>query len=190
MAMKAIKFRRRREGKTDYRKRLRLLLVSKPRLIVRKTSKNIILQIAEYTPKGDKILASAHTNELEKLGWKYSRNNTSAAYLAGLILGTKAKKNKINDSIVDMGLHPSIKGSTIYAAIKGVVDGGVSIPLKEDILPDASRISGKHIEDYAKKIKKENPDMYNKIFSKYIKNNADPEQFQKNFEDTKKKIKG
>ena len=55
-----IKFRRKREGKTDYRKRLKLLLGGKPRLVVRKSLKNITAQIAVYsktlTDYLDKIL--------------------------------------------------------------------------------------------------------------------------------------
>ena len=43
--MKHIEFRRKREGKTDYKRRLRLLLSNKPRLVIRVSLKNIIIQI-------------------------------------------------------------------------------------------------------------------------------------------------
>jgi hypothetical protein len=46
---------------------------------------------------------------------------------------------------LDIGLNPPIKGSRIYAALKGVVDSGLDIPHSPDILPDDSRISGEHI---------------------------------------------
>ena len=53
-----VPFRRRREGKTDYRKRLKLLLSRKPRLVVRKSLNNIIAQIVEYDEKGDRVVVS------------------------------------------------------------------------------------------------------------------------------------
>ena len=65
-------FRRRREGKTNYKKRLKLLLSKKPRLVVRKSLKYIRAQIVEFDKKGDKTLASAFSRELKKLGWKYA----------------------------------------------------------------------------------------------------------------------
>ena len=43
-----VKPRRRREGKTDYRKRLRLLRSGKVRMVVRKSLKNTQIQLIEY----------------------------------------------------------------------------------------------------------------------------------------------
>ena len=49
-----VKPRRRREGKTDYRKRLRLLRSRKIRMVVRKSLKNTQVQLVEYK-EGDLI---------------------------------------------------------------------------------------------------------------------------------------
>ena len=45
---RAAAYRRKREGKTDYRKRLRLLLSGKPRLVIRRSLRDISAQVIEY----------------------------------------------------------------------------------------------------------------------------------------------
>lgn len=182
-----VPFRRKREGKTNYKKRLRILVGSKPRLVVRKSLKNISAQIIEYNPKGDRILLSAHSKELEKFGWKANKGNTPSAYLIGLLVGKKAKKQNIRDLVLDIGLNKSVSGSRIYALLKGAVDAGINIPHSEDILPPPERINATHISEYAKLLKEEKKG-YEKQFSSYIKNQVDPTTIQKFFEETKKKI--
>ncbi|RLG58710.1 MAG: 50S ribosomal protein L18, partial [Candidatus Hydrothermarchaeota archaeon] len=85
-----VPFRRRREGKTDYRKRLKLLLSGKPRIVVRKTLKHTIVQVIDFDIKGDRVLVSAHSNELKKYGWQANTGNLPASYLTGLLCGKKA----------------------------------------------------------------------------------------------------
>ena len=60
----SVKPRRRREGKTDYRKRLKLLRSRKVRMVIRKSIKNTQIQFIEYKESGDNILVSAKSNEL------------------------------------------------------------------------------------------------------------------------------
>ena len=140
-------FRRKREGKTDYNKRLRLLKANKPRVVIRLSLKNIIMQVVEFHPTGDKILASASTKDLQKqFKWDGNRRNTPAAYLTGLLLAKKAQEKKIKEAIVDLGLQQIIKGSVIAAAIKGAADGGLNIPHSPEIFPSDERIQGKHIK--------------------------------------------
>lgn len=168
----SIAFKRKRKGKTDYGKRLRLIASHKPRFVVRKTNKNLIAQIIEFHPEGDKVLVSAHTNELKKFGWISSKSNIPAAYLAGLLAGVKAKKSKIKDAVLDIGLYTPVKGSVIFAALKGAVDAGLSIPHSEDVFPSEERVSGKHIVSNEKT-----------KFTKY-----DPKAITKNFHEVKDKI--
>ncbi|MBW2977783.1 50S ribosomal protein L18 [Candidatus Woesearchaeota archaeon] len=146
----SLPYRRKRKGKTNYKKRLKLLLSSKPRLVIRPFLKNIIAQIIEYHPKGDKTIAAVHSRELEKFDWKLSKGNVSAAYLTGLLLGKKAAKKNIKEVILDIGLHTPTKGSRIFACLKGVLDAGISVPFSEDILPSKERISGQHIAQHRK----------------------------------------
>ncbi|MEK6886550.1 MAG: 50S ribosomal protein L18 [Nanoarchaeota archaeon] len=147
---RVIPFRRKREGKTNYKKRIAFLTSEKPRLVIRKSLKNITAQIVIYEPKGDKVIASACSAELTKLGWKFSGGNIPAAYLVGFLAGKKAKTAKIGEAIADVGLYQPIKGSKLYAVLKGAIDAGLSVPHDETSLPKAERINGKHIADYKK----------------------------------------
>jgi large subunit ribosomal protein L18 len=151
--MKRTPFRRRYEGKTNYRKRLSLLKSGKPRVIVRKSNKNIFIQFANYELNGDAIITSAKGSDLKQFGWDFSFSSIPAAYLTGIIAGKKALRNNIEEGILDIGLYTPTKGARIFAALKGVADSGVLIPFSEDILPSEDRIYGKHIsEDFAGKV--------------------------------------
>ncbi len=145
-----IKHRRRREDKTDYRKRLVLLKSGKPRLVARKSSNNMICQIIQYNKKGDKVVASADSRKLKDYGWSGHCGNLPAAYLTGLLCGTNAKKAGIKRAVFDTGLNVSVKGSRLYAALKGAVDAGLDIPHDNVVLPSEERITGKHTKDAAK----------------------------------------
>ncbi len=146
-------FRRRREGKTNYRKRLKLLLSGKPRLVVRKSNRYLIAQVVTYNPKGDVTVASVNSKFLKKLGWEYSCKNTPAAYLTGLMIGKKALEKGVKEAILDMGLYPSTRGNRIYALVKGAIDAGMQIPVSGEMFPNEERIKGLHIEAYLEKAK-------------------------------------
>ncbi len=180
--------RRRREGKTDYKQRLRLLKSGKPRFVVRKSINNVTCQIVEYSKDGDKTIVSVNSNDVKKLGWKGNPGNLPAAYLVGLLCGSRANKKKIKDAVLDSGLYVSTPGSRIYSALKGAVDSGLKISHSEEILPKNERIKGEHIAALAKKIKSEKPDEYKKRFSIYLKNKISPENLPKHFDEVKKKI--
>ncbi|MDP6294127.1 MAG: 50S ribosomal protein L18 [Candidatus Woesearchaeota archaeon] len=139
--MKTIRYRRKREGKTDYGNRRKLLTSAKARLVVRKSNKHLTLQIVKYDPKGDKIQVAASTRELEKYGWKGATSNISAAYLVGLLLGKKAGPVEV---IADIGRQTSIKGGRLYAALHGSKTAGIKISLGEKMQPTKERVAGKH----------------------------------------------
>jgi large subunit ribosomal protein L18 len=139
-------FKRRREKKTDYKKRLALIKSEKTRLVIRKSSKNITVQFIDYNAKGDKTLVSAFSTELKKFGWKKT-GNIPASYLTGLLAGKRARDKKVKEVVLDLGLQTSTKGSRIYAALKGVLDAGIKVPHSEKILPDEDRIKGVHISE-------------------------------------------
>ncbi len=140
-----VKFRRRREGKTNYYRRRRLLLSKRPRLVVRKTNTNTIVQIVNASVVGDSTVASAISAELGDHGWTAGTGNIPAAYLTGFLVGLRAKSRGVKEAVLDVGLNPPVKGSRIYAALKGAVDAGLEVPHSPEILPDESRISGEHI---------------------------------------------
>ncbi len=184
-----VAFRRKREAKTNYKKRLGRLKSGKPRLVIRKSLTGIIAQVINYSPLGDKVVISAHSNELKKLGWKTACSNIPASYLVGALLAQKAKKAKINEVVFDAGVYKPVNGSRVYAVISGAVDNGLSMPHDKKVLPSTDRVNGKHVEEYAKSIESDAA-RYKKQFSKYIKENVDPKTISKVFTDVLSKIKG
>jgi large subunit ribosomal protein L18 len=146
-------FKRRRLYKTDYKKRLKLLLSKKPRLVVRRSLKYISAQIIEFSPKGDKTLVQASSKELKKLGWEFSCDNLPASYLTGLLIGKKALEKGIKEAVLDSGLYASTKGNRIYAVVKGARDAGLEVPVDESVLPSEERVKGLHISTYLEKFK-------------------------------------
>ena len=183
-----VPFRRRRDGKTNYRSRKALVLSGVPRVVVRLTLKNTIIQVIEAESIGDKVIVSAHSRELAKTyGWLSSGGNIPSAYLTGLLCGYNAMSKGVEKAHLDIGLHIPSKGTRIFAALKGIVDAGVEVPHSEEILPDESRISGKHIADYASQLSSD-PEVYKQKFSKYISKGAKPEDLSEHFSKVKAKI--
>jgi large subunit ribosomal protein L18 len=178
-------FKRRREGKTDYRARLNLIGLDKSRLVVRITNQHTIAQIINVKADGDETIVSAHSNELKNMGWLGSGKNTSAAYLTGFLLGKKALKAGITAAVLDIGLKSSTKGARIFAALKGAVDAGLKVPHGDVILPPENRIRGEHVAAYAESLSDEEVE---KKFSQYIKNGLSPKDLPDHFDSIKQKI--
>merc|ERR1711915_44775 len=91
-----VKFRRRREGKTDYYARKRLVVQDKNkyntpkyRLIVRSSNTDICCQIAYARLEGDYIVSAAYSHELPRYGVKVGLTNYAAAYCTGLLLARR-----------------------------------------------------------------------------------------------------
>merc|ERR1712170_293918 len=155
-----VKFRRRREGKTDYYARKRLVVQDKNkyntpkyRMIVRCSNKDITCQIAYARLEGDRIVAAAYSHEL---------TNYAAAYCTGLLLARRVLKKMNLDSAyegnteingehymvednadgpgafracLDVGLARTTTGAKIFGAMKGAADGGLDIPHSEKRFP-------------------------------------------------------
>ncbi len=142
----AIHYRRRREGKTDYSKRLALLKSRKPRLVIRKTNRNLVAQVVEFTQIGDKVIAYATSRELNEHGTG-NKCNTPSAYLTGLAVGKRAKEKKITEVVVDLGRQTASKGSLLFAVVKGAIDAGLKTDVAADKLPKQERMQGKHLNE-------------------------------------------
>jgi len=185
---KTIAYRRKREGKTNYRKRIKLLTAPNPRAVIRGSNNNIIVQIISYDEKGDKIMASASSKELQKkYQLKSHGGNIPTAYLTGILCGKKAAQKKIKEAVADIGLNISVKSSRLYAAIKGLNEAGLKVSCSEEIMPSPERTIGKDIEDYAKKLKVDKA-AYEKQFSAYLKKGLNPEELSKHIIEIKNKI--
>jgi len=183
-----VPFRRRREGKTDYQARTALVLSQLPRLVVRGTLKHMNVQVVKAKAIGDEVVVSAHSNELAKsYGWKGSSGNTSAAYLTGLLCGYRAVANGVKKCVLDLGLQFPSKGARVFAALKGFIDAGVSVPYGKDVLPNEKRISGEHVAAYANKLVP-NPEAYQRRFSTYLSKDLPPEKFPEHFSSVKESI--
>ncbi len=178
-------FKRRREGKTNYGARLKLIGLDKHRLVVRVTGNHTIAQIIDVQLEGDQTLVSAHSQELKNRGWLASGKNTSAAYLTGFLCGKKAVKEGITEAVLDMGLATSTKGSRVYAALKGALDAGLDLPHNDVILPGEDRITGEHIAQYAESLDKAEME---KKFSQYIQRGLSPQDLPDHFQSIKEKI--
>jgi len=104
-----VKYRRRREGKTDYFARKRLVAQDKNkyntpkyRFVVRMTNSRIICQIISSTIEGDRVTAAADSNELKRYGIPAGLNNYAAAYCTGLLIARRA--------LHKLGLDSSFEG--------------------------------------------------------------------------------
>tara|TARA_Y100000310_G_C20671837_1_gene810728 strand:+ start:1979 stop:2521 length:543 start_codon:yes stop_codon:yes gene_type:complete len=166
--------KRKREGRTDYRKRMKYLKSPNPRLVIRTGLNSIRMQLIKFDPRGDRVISSIDSKELGKLGWKYHKGNVPSAYLTGLIMGVKEQGKEV---VPDFGLKTPIKGSKLYAALKGVREGGLKINVDEKILPSDDQVSGKIIQEYSTKVDKK---------LQFSKN--DPKDMVANFQEIKQKI--
>lgn len=101
-----VKFKRRREGRTDYYARRRLTFQDKNkyntpkyRLIVRLSNKDITCQIAYSRIQGDKVVCAAYSHELPKYGVKTGLTNYAAAYCTGLLIARRILQKLGLDSL-------------------------------------------------------------------------------------------
>ena len=122
-----VKYRRRREGKTDYRARKRLITQDKNkfgspkyRLVVRFSNKHVICQIVSAEIVGDKVLCSAYSSELPRYGLKVGLKNYAAAYCTGLLLARRVLQK--------LGLDE------VYEGVEEV-NGEVELPEEEEGQP-------------------------------------------------------
>ncbi|KAF0989005.1 hypothetical protein HZS_2812, partial [Henneguya salminicola] len=210
-----VKFKRRREGKTDYYQRKRLISQSKDkyntrkyRLIVRKTNRYIICQIAYATINGDIIVTQSNSKELKRYGINAGFDNYAAAYATGLLLARrhltklnlankhkgcvdkdtvgedfnnleKIEGNRAFKAVLDIGLSRSTTGAKIFGAMKGALDGGINVP------HDPKRFVGniKETKDYKPEVHREH--IYGIHVANYMKLLAEknPTAYQRQFSD-------
>jgi len=133
-----VKFRRRREGRTDYYARKRLIIQDKNkyntpkyRMIVRYSNTDITCQIAYARIEGDVVVCSAYSHELPRFGVKVGLTNYAAAYCTGLLLARRLLKKLGLDGIyegtteVDGGYYCVESADGQPKAFKAVLDVGL-----------------------------------------------------------------
>jgi len=150
------KYERRRQNKTDYYARRRLIAQDRNkynspryRLVVRLTNHDVIAQIVYSKIVGDIVEAAAYSHELPLFGAKVGLTNYAACYATGLLLARRLlTKFKLADkhkdakevegdgqrkfkALLDVGLARTTTGARVFSVLKGAVDGGVNVPHSE-----------------------------------------------------------
>ena len=144
-----VPMRRRREVRTDYHQRLRLLKSGKPRLVARVSNSHVRAQLITPGPNGDETHAAASSEELGEFGWEAPTGNLPSAYLTGLLAGSRAVEAGLSEAVLDIGLHTATPGSKVFGVQEGAIDAGLAVPHNDDVLADWPRIRGEHIASYA-----------------------------------------
>ena len=153
--MRRISKKRRRENKTDYLKRIKLLKSALPRVIFRKTNRYIIAQYVTSKQAQDKVEIGINSKKLIEYGWPKefggSLKSIPAAYFTGLLMGKKIMENKLKTPILDIGMIRAIHKTKVYAFLMGLVDSGVKIKYEKETFPSEDKIKGKNMkEDFSK----------------------------------------
>lgn len=116
-----VQYRRRREGKTDYRARRQMVLQDKTkfgspkyRLVVRITNRDVIAQVVHAKVAGDDIIQAAYSHELPAFGVNFGLTNYAAAYATGLLLARR--------TLAKLGIADKFEGAKeatgAYAAVR------------------------------------------------------------------------
>jgi len=144
-----VPMRRRREGRTDYHQRLRLLKSGKPRLVARTSNRHARAQLVTPGPDGDETHVSAHSGDLAEYGWEAPTGNLPAAYLTGFLVGLRARETGLTEAVLDIGLASPTPGAKVFAIQEGAIDAGLEVPHNESVFADWERTRGEHIAEYA-----------------------------------------
>ncbi|MFQ5711696.1 MAG: 50S ribosomal protein L18 [Candidatus Geothermarchaeales archaeon] len=181
-------FRRRREAKTDYRLRKRLILSGLPLFTVRRSNNYIYVNFVLPEPDGDKTLANANSKELIKRFEIKSGKNLPAAYLTGLLAGLRAKRKRIKRAVLNLGPAWPTRASIPFAAVQGAVEAGIDIPIGDEAKVDHERIRGEHIASYAKLLEEREPDKFKERFSNYLEAKFDPKTLPERFDEIREAL--
>lgn len=129
-----VKYKRRRQGKTDYFARKKLITQAKNkysapkyRLVVRFTNRDIITQIVSAEIGGDKVFCAAYAHELKAYGITHGLTNWAAAYATGLLLARRTLK-KLNLDEDFTGVEEADGEFSLTEAVE--VDGEERRPFK------------------------------------------------------------
>ena len=184
---KPVAYRRKRESRTNYAKRLRLLESQKPRLVVRMSNQSIRAQVVTFTPSGDRVVAAVDPVALRKLGWGFSCKNLPAAYLMGALAAQAALAKGYKDAIFDTGLVTPLAGGRLFAFLQGAIDAGLNIPHGEKaIFPSPERLRGQHIATYG--TQSSGKTAAAPQFAQYLKTGLRPESLPEQWEALCKKL--
>ncbi len=119
-----VKFRRRREGKTDFRARKRLITQDKNkynapkyRLVVRFSNRYVTVQVVYATLAGDRTIVQAHSSELPRYGMPTGLKNYAASYCTGLLC-TRRLLAKLGLQEIYTGQDDEVTGEVVKTGDK------------------------------------------------------------------------
>ncbi|MFB6228242.1 MAG: 50S ribosomal protein L18 [Halobacteriales archaeon] len=144
-----VPMRRRREGRTNYHQRLRLLKSGEARLVARTSNKHVRAQLVTMGENGDETEANAHSQDLAEFGWEAPTGNLPAAYLTGYLAGARGVAAGVETAVLDIGLNTATPGAKVFAVQEGAIDAGLESPHNESVFADWERTRGEHIATYA-----------------------------------------
>merc|ERR1712216_645728 len=213
-----VKYKRRREGKTDYYARKRLVTQDKNkfatpkyRFVVRFSNKDIICQVVSSKITGDICHGAAYASELKRYGLPVGLTNYSAAYCVGLLCARRLLKKyglddkfegtpEVTAEFEDCFVHGNDEDGP--NAFKALLDGGLEIPHSEKKFygydPDEKeysaeanrdRILGNHVATYMNSLQEEEEEEYAKKFSKYIEAGISGDDLEALYLEVHKKIR-
>jgi len=143
--------RRRRENKTDYSRRIKILKSLKPRIIFRKTNKYIIAQYVVSDAAQDKVIINSNSKKLLNYGWPEkasgSLKSLPASYLTGYLIGKQIISSNLENPVVDTGMTRILHKSKVFAFLKGLIDSGIKMECKKEAFPDDKRLKGEHMKN-------------------------------------------
>ena len=141
-----VRFRRQREGKTDYRYRVKQLKSERARAVVRLTNRRVLVSLESFDPVGDRVITAAESPELKGVGFpEGSLTSTPAAYLTGYLAGLRLAEKGTTEAVLDAGVLRPTTGGRILSALQGLLDAGIEIPHSEEGLPPKERLAGAHL---------------------------------------------
>jgi large subunit ribosomal protein L18 len=143
--------RRRRENRTDYKKRLNMLKGETPRIIFRKSNRYVLAQYVLSNQAQDKVEFGVSSKELIKHGWPKESigglKSIPASYLIGFLIGKRITKESLETPIIDFGMQRVLHKTKLYAFLNGLTDAGVKISHDKELFPEEDRIKGKHMKE-------------------------------------------
>merc|ERR1711871_355348 len=199
-----VKYRRRREGKTDYYARKRLVAQDKNkynspkyRFVVRFSNKDITCQVMSSKIAGDVTHTAAYAHELERYGLPVGHTNYAAAYCTGLLCARRLLQKYGLDKTFEGNVEVDAEFDEWYIHNEEDEDGpaafhgGLEIPHSEkkffgydpeskeyDAEEHKERIFGGHVRDYMESMEQDDPDKYAAHFKRFIDAGIGPDDLE------------
>lgn len=133
-----------------------------------------------------------------KTEWTNETNGRKRTYWVSEI----ADERKPFRCLLDVGIRNTTTGARVFGAMKGAADGGLDIPHNEKRFPGydrdskeydpeslKERIYGRHVADYMEMMQEEDPETFEKYFSRYAEAGVEPDAMEDLYREVHEKIR-